>query len=74
MPNVVFVAPFLMETTLRFIREAADLSGVCLGIVTQHDATRVPDDLRGRVAIDRIDDALDPDAIAQSVGERNALS
>jgi ATP-grasp domain len=68
MPNVVFVAPFLLETTLRFLRETAGLPGVRLGLVTQHDADRIPADVRDGVAVLRVDDALDANAIAGAVG------
>jgi hypothetical protein len=33
--NVVFVAPYAMETTLRFARKTAELPGVRLGVVSQ---------------------------------------
>jgi hypothetical protein len=33
MPNVVFVAPYFLETTLRFVQGAAQLPGVRLGLV-----------------------------------------
>ena len=44
----VFVAPFLAETTLRFVRAAAGLPGVALGLVSQEPAERLPAELRSR--------------------------
>ncbi|MBZ0268470.1 hypothetical protein K8I85_09975, partial [bacterium] len=64
MPNIVFVAPFLLETTLRFLRETARLPGVRLGLVTQHDPERIPADVRDGIAVMRTENALDADAIA----------
>ena len=37
MPSVVFVAPYSLESTLRFVRAAAALPEVTLGIVTQEE-------------------------------------
>lgn len=68
MPNVVFVAPFLMETTVRFLRATAELPGVRTGLVTHPDPGRLPPDLKGGLAIERIDDALDARSIAGAVG------
>jgi hypothetical protein len=72
MRNVVFVAPFAMEATLRFVRAVAGLDGVRLGLVTQEPLEKLPPGLRARLAGHwRIDDALDPDQIvrgSQGVG------
>lgn len=68
MRNAVFVVPFFMEATLRFVSGAASLPGVRLGLVSQDPAERLPDDLRARIAAHwRIDDALDPRHIAAGV-------
>lgn len=70
MPNVVFVAPFLLETTLRFIDAACDLPGVRLALVTQDPEERVPDALRAKVAaLHRTENALDPEHIEAAVRE-----
>jgi biotin carboxylase len=50
MPNVVFVAPFFMDATLRFIDAAAQLPGVRLGLVSQDPAEKLPAALRQRLA------------------------
>lgn len=68
MRNAVFVVPFFMEATLRFVAGAAALQGVRLGLVSQDPAERLPDELRPRIAAHwRIDDALDPRQIAIGV-------
>ncbi len=42
MSAVVFVAPFFLETTLRFVEAVADLPGVRTGLVSQDPAERLP--------------------------------
>jgi hypothetical protein len=66
----VFVAPFFLDTTLRFVRAAAELKGVRLGLVSQDPVERLPADLRGRLAAHyRIDDGLDAGRIAAATRE-----
>jgi len=48
--HVVFAVPFMMDATLRFVRAAAELPDVKLGIVSQDVEARLPADLRGKVA------------------------
>lgn len=68
MPNVAFVAPFFLPTTLRFVHAAAGLPGVELGLVSQDPAGKLPDDLRERLAAHVVvSDALDPAEIRQGV-------
>ncbi len=68
MRNAVFVVPFLMEATLRFVAGAASLPGVRLALVSQDPAERLPEDVRARLAAHwRIEDALDPRQIAAGV-------
>ena len=43
MRSAVFVAPFFLDTTLRFVDAAASLSGVRLGLVSQDPLERRPD-------------------------------
>ena len=67
MTAVVFVAPFLMDATLRFVAAAADLPGIRLGLVSQDPADRLPPALRARVeAHHRVDDGLDAQQIADA--------
>ncbi|MDQ3432637.1 MAG: hypothetical protein M3467_10560, partial [Actinomycetota bacterium] len=68
MRAAAFVAPYLLETTARFIDAAARLPGVRLGLVTQEPLDRLPAQLRSSLAAHwRVDDALDPDQIAAAV-------
>ncbi len=65
---VAFVAPYLMETTARFVEAAARLPGVQLGLVTGEPAERLPTGLRDALAGHwRIADALDAEQIAGAV-------
>src|SRR5215213_2213575 len=64
----VFVAPFLMPATVRFVANAAQLPGVRLAVVTTAAAEQVPPDLARHLAGHwRVDDALDPPQIADAV-------
>ena len=74
MTSVVFVAPYALESTLRFVRATAALSGVRLAIVSQEPpravAAKLPEGERERVAeILQVDDALDPDSLERAVSE-----
>ena len=66
--HVVFVAPFFMDTTLRFVRAVAELPGVNVGLVTQEPKDKVPADLRASLAgFAQVDDAMSPSHIRQGV-------
>jgi hypothetical protein len=68
MVAVAFVAPYLLETTNRFVDAAARLPGVELALVTSEPVERVPPSLRYHAAAHwRVDDALDPGQIAEAV-------
>jgi hypothetical protein len=59
--HVIFVAPFFMETTLRFVAGAANLPGVQLSLVSQDPGEKLPPGLRSTLSAHwRVDDALDP--------------
>ena len=63
-----FVAPYLLEATARFALSAARLPGVRLGLITTEAAENVPPDLREALAGHwQVDDALDPQQIADAV-------
>ena len=62
--HVIFVAPFCMETTLRFVKGAASLPGINLSLISQEGAEKLPPDLRSRLAGHwRVQNALDPEQI-----------
>lgn len=68
MAPVAFVAPYLLETTGRFVEAAARLPGVELGLVTCEPVEAVPPRLRGLLAGHwQIDDGLDPGQIVAAV-------
>lgn len=68
MSNAVFVAPFLLESTLRFVDAAASLPGVRLGLVSQDPEESLPPGLRARVdGHYRVSDGMDPGHIKTGV-------
>ncbi len=68
MPNVVFVAPFFMDATLRFVEAAADVVDTRLALVSQDPDSKLPAGLRAKlVAHERVADGLDPAQIAAAV-------
>jgi phosphoribosylaminoimidazole carboxylase (NCAIR synthetase) len=63
----VFVAPFLLDATVRFIDAAASLPGSRLALVSQDPAEKLPADVRAKlVAHWRIDDGTDAQQIADA--------
>jgi hypothetical protein len=79
--HVIFVAPFIMEATLRFIAGATYMEGVNLSIISQEPSTSIPADIRARLAGHwQVSDALDPQQIVaaaehlqKSLGKANCL-
>jgi biotin carboxylase len=68
MPAAVFVAPYFLEATLRFVEAAARMPGVRLGLVSQDPAEKIPPSLRQALAAHyRVGDGLDPEQIAGAV-------
>jgi hypothetical protein len=69
-----FVAPYLLETTARFVAAAAALPDTRLAVITAEPADRLPPGLRdGLAAHWRVDDPLDAGQLAGAVralGER----
>lgn len=49
MQSVIFVAPFAMESTLRFVRAAVSIHGLRLGLLSQEPAARIPPDLYAKL-------------------------
>jgi hypothetical protein len=63
-----FVAPYLLDATMRFAGAAARLPGTELALITCEPADRVPDALRSSVAAHwQIEDPLDAGQIAGAV-------
>ena len=70
MQPVVFVAPFFLDTTLRFVDAVASLPGVRCGLVSQDPLGRLPGELREKLAAHRrVEDGLDPQQIADATRE-----
>jgi hypothetical protein len=70
MANAVFVAPFLLPATVRFIAAAALLPDVRLGLISQDPEDRLSDDLRSALAGHyRVADGTDPQQIADATRE-----
>lgn len=66
--NVVFVLPFAVRISLRFVKAVAALPGVRLGVVAMQSADRLPAELRSRlVAHHQVDDAFDAQTLADGV-------
>ena len=62
-----FVAPYLLDTTTRFVDAAASLPDVRVALITCEPADRLPAELRHILAGHwRIDDPLDPGQIADA--------
>jgi len=63
-----FVAPYLLDTTTRFVEAAASLPGVAMALITSEPEDRLPPGLRRSLAGHwRIDDPLDAGQIAWAV-------
>lgn len=66
--HIVFVAPFFMTATLRFVAGASALPGVQLSLVSQDPLERLPPSLRGKLAGHyKIPDGLNPAHIALAI-------
>jgi biotin carboxylase len=68
MANAVFVAPFCLDATLRFVSAAAAVETVRLGLVTQEPLESLPPGVRASLAAHwRVDDASSPAALVEAV-------
>ena len=67
--NVVFVAPYAMETTMRFVRAAAKLPGVRLGVISQEPKQRFQELGSALDGFVQTKDPLDVDALTRAVRE-----
>ena len=65
--HVIFAAPFFMDATLRFIGGATHLDGVDLTLVSQDPESKLPAEIRRRLAGHwRVDNALDPQQLVDA--------
>lgn len=68
MRNVVFVAPFFAETTLRFVRAVARVEGVRATLVSQDPKEKLPGGVRALLAAHvRVADAFDVGELTRAV-------
>ncbi len=66
--NVVFVVPFAMKTTLRFVSAVAALPGVRLGLITMESVEKLPPEVRERIAGHwQVESCFDADALVGGV-------
>jgi hypothetical protein len=68
MKSVVFVAPYLAETTLRFVSAVSRVEGALTTVISQDLADRLPEDLRSRLAGHVcVPDALDAGVLRDTI-------
>ncbi|HET9252548.1 MAG TPA: hypothetical protein VFP58_10575 [Candidatus Eisenbacteria bacterium] len=68
MRNAIFVAPYLLETTARFVMGAAELPETRLGLVTHEPADKLPPELRRNlVEYLRVENALETPQLGSAV-------
>src|SRR5262245_59862303 len=65
MPTAVFVAPYFVETTMRFVAAVARQPGVRFGLITHEPEAKLPAELRPHVTgYIQVSDCLDPRQLA----------
>lgn len=70
MRKVLFVAPFAVDTTLRFIDGAAEVAGSRLFLISQDPLERFPPGLRAKLAGHwQVENALDPRVLIDAAGD-----
>jgi formate-dependent phosphoribosylglycinamide formyltransferase (GAR transformylase) len=68
MANVVFVAPYALDATTRFVEAVAEQPDARVGLISSDPLERFPEAARSRLAAHwRIDNCLDPDALTEAV-------
>ncbi len=66
--TVAFVAPYFLETTVRFISAAAREANARVGLISTDPLAKLPRDVAGRLAAHRqVANALDPDQLMKAV-------
>ena len=72
--HVIFVVPFFLPATLRFVQGAASLPGLRLSIISQDPREKLPAELSERLLGHwRVEDCFDPQQLlraAQALGQR----
>src|SRR5262245_55011531 len=70
MTNVVFVAPYALDATTRFVSAFVAVPDARVGLVSSDPVERFPEPFRdGLAAHWRLDDCLDPDQLAVAVAK-----
>lgn len=65
--HVIFVAPFFIHATLRFIFGVTQIPVVTLAVISREPADKIPEEIRARIQGHwRISDALDPTQIVHA--------
>ena len=68
MANVVFVAPYALDATSRFVQAVIDVPGARVGLVSSDPVEAFPDGVRSGLAGHwRIDDCLDTEQLTGAV-------
>jgi biotin carboxylase len=68
MRNVIFVAPFALDATMRFVRPAAEMKDVRLAIIGQEPVDKLPAELREKLSAHyRIEDAMNVEQLLAGV-------
>ncbi len=68
MANVVFVAPYALDATTRFVNAVVGVPDTRVGLISTDPQEHFPDSVRDRLAGHwRLDDCLDPDQLAAGV-------
>jgi biotin carboxylase len=68
MKHVVFVAPFLLDATVRFVNAVAGLRNTKVGLISQDATDRLAPSLRSRIdGHYRVDNAMDADQLTAAV-------
>ncbi|MFT5049260.1 MAG: D-alanine-D-alanine ligase-like ATP-grasp enzyme [Chlamydiales bacterium] len=68
MKSAVFVIPFALESTLRFLEGALESEDIRWGVVTQEKPERLPEELRKRLThVEQIENCLDAETLASGV-------
>ena len=68
MPAVVFVAPYFLPTTTRFIAAAAGTPRVRLGLVSADPSSKIPGEVKAQLAAHyQVENALDPQQLVGAV-------